>query len=766
MNALNLNQLPNSHPRRWALFVGVNYYQDESIPSLRFCINDAQALYELLVTNTNSGYAPERASLLMSQTGSLNHATRLSILKQLQAFANRAQSEDTLLFYFAGHGQSTEQEVYLCPADTELGTMIPDTSISLTRIREILDSSKAQAKVVILDACYTGVALRGLAHRSIRAPNNEFMTRLFPQGEGLAILHSTARSDAAFEWGEMEHGVFTYYLLEGLQGTANDKPDSVITVTEIYRYVAREVSTWAQQHGILMRPTLEFHGRGDLVITTVDFAGKKPLTPPLWPTVEHASTDALLASLRGGEQGFVGRARELQRTLNLIQTTPNMASLIQGGPGIGKTSFFNQIKHRLLTANSGKANIGQRSFCCFSIEPDTLSSCDDFVAELRAGIYHCLNISDSQLNNEPFRSNVELAAQLEELQQQASNVAFVVFLDVFDKVFHQCTDLEQQRIRGVVRSLIENERLHIMFVLSTLQELPAEYWSRLPVDVFTLPPLTEVENDQLVISLLSPHVTPKRNELALIFCYTGGIPYLTRLLIVKLIDLGSWTNPHLGISEERLKEAITAAVHSDRADSLLGSIYGSYLNDDQRFVLLRLAITEQHKLSIDEVARLSGRHKTALKELAKRDYLLELVDGAYQARIGLLIDWLLNWNGFEREIERLDVPIEQSYSGIVIISTTRQVFINGREIKKPLPDLQYRALEYLAQRRDEVVSKDNLAIALWPDESHAVDDQRIATVISRLRRDLDDRQGIYLETLPKQGYRLRNVIIRTSLARR
>ncbi len=51
---------------------------------------------------------------------------------------------------------------------------------------------------------------------------------------------------------ELRHGVFTYFLLEGLRGKADTDKDGIITVDEIYRYVSREVprATGQEQHPV------------------------------------------------------------------------------------------------------------------------------------------------------------------------------------------------------------------------------------------------------------------------------------------------------------------------------------------------------------------------------------------------------------------------------------------------------------------------------------------------------------------------------------
>lgn len=771
--------LPSVH--RWSMFVGVNHYRDERIPSLRYCVNDAQALHDLLVKSPYSGYAPERAHLLLSDSpgnsAGRTPATRRNILQHLQNLARQARSDDMLLFYFAGHGQSLDQEVYLIPTDAEPNEMMPDTAVPLSRVKQIMEASSARTKAIILDACYTGVVLHDLAKRAMGAPAGEILERLLEESEGLAILHSTARSDAAFEWASMQHGVFTYYLLEGLRGAANERKDGRLTVTEIHRYVTAKVEAWARRHNASMRPTMEFKGRGELVLAALEFNDHgRPAEfsedSEQVPDMHYASAEALLGSLRGGERGFVGRKREMQRVLDLVHTTPvpNLASLIIGGPGFGKTSFFNQIRHRLADESTREVKSGSQQFYVLSIEPGALSSCNDFAAELHDGLLRCANLTNVQ----PFDRTHSLATfgafstRLEDIQQRFPGVTFVVMMDEFDKIFDNCQDLEQQRIRELINTLTENERLRIVFVLSVLRELPLSYASRFPANPFTLRVLTRAENDELVHALLPTPVSLPDGQLAWIYDFTGGHPYLTRLLFAKLLDQVPGSRLRSSIQEEDLETAATSAVRSDRADLLFNGVYGRYFNDDQRYVMLFLAANGQRVLTTDEYVRMRGQYKTAVKELINRDYILELADGSYRIRIGFFFDWLFAWEGFDREVERLGVlgiKPEQGAApvvvrqGLCIDRATRRIYIKGREIGKALPDLQYRALLYLAERPGVVVSKDDLASALWPDKFHLVDDQRIATVISRLRKALGDRDETYLQTLHKQGYRLQNVSI-------
>ena len=229
-------------------------------------------------------------------------------------------------------------------------------------------------------------------------------------------------------------------------------------------------------------------------------------------------------------------------------------------------------------------------------------------------------------------------------------------------------------------------------------------------------------------------------------------------------------------------EAARAAVESGRVKEIFGSLYESYLDDDQRYILLWFAANKASMITADQVARLGARLRLALRELADRDYLAAEDNGGYRMRMKLLRDWLTHeWPRFELEAERLgisrisgkeggmlvELPPQIFQKGVCVDLRTQRVYVEGQETQEVLTDQQYRGLVYLAQRVGQVVSGDELAEHLWPGEAHEEDDQRIAQDIHRIRLALGDRQKPYhyLETRPKRGYCLKNAqCIRSGIA--
>jgi hypothetical protein len=84
-------------------------------------------------------------------------------------------------------------------------------------------------------------------------------------GEGKCIIASIQ----AFQEGEKDHSIFTYFLLEGLRGT----PQSVdangnITPESLARYISRAISNMTPDKRPKEIPIRRVKGSGDIILAT------------------------------------------------------------------------------------------------------------------------------------------------------------------------------------------------------------------------------------------------------------------------------------------------------------------------------------------------------------------------------------------------------------------------------------------------------------------------------------------------------------------
>jgi uncharacterized caspase-like protein len=66
------------------------------------------------------------------------------------------------------------------------------------------------------------------------------------------IITASSANEVSVEKDELGHGVFTYYLMQGLRGSADTDADGLVTVDEAYRYVSEKVpaATGQEQHPV------------------------------------------------------------------------------------------------------------------------------------------------------------------------------------------------------------------------------------------------------------------------------------------------------------------------------------------------------------------------------------------------------------------------------------------------------------------------------------------------------------------------------------
>jgi hypothetical protein len=325
--------LPNaSYHHRWALLIGINHYPDTAIRNLKVCVNDVQAIYNLL---TASGYESDRMQLLLAPSSSDHPATRSEILAALTSLAEAADESDLLLFYFSGHGMAYDGQAYILPTDVRYSA-IADTAINLNRVKQIIQESAARAKIIILDACHSGAQI-GKAPAGM---TEEFMRHVFGEAEGIAILASCKQKQVSWEWSEKGRSVFTHYFLEGLQGEADFDQKGFVTVNDISRYVTDKVKTWSVQQSQVQTPTLQYTVAGDIILVTHSVVTNLVSSKNRLNSESKSKNPFIYGrSVRRGE--FLNREIELRTIFNRLRNGESMS--IVGEPRIGKTSLLLKI---------------------------------------------------------------------------------------------------------------------------------------------------------------------------------------------------------------------------------------------------------------------------------------------------------------------------------------------------------------------------------------------------------------------------------------
>lgn len=119
----------------------------------------------------------------------------------------------------------------------------------------------AQKQLVVLDACQSGGAVTSFA---TRGASEERAILQLARSAGTVLLASTGTEQFATEFSTLAHGVFTYALLQGLNGEADggNPKDGKITVKELEAYLNDQVPELTKKYrGTSQYPTSYARGQ-------------------------------------------------------------------------------------------------------------------------------------------------------------------------------------------------------------------------------------------------------------------------------------------------------------------------------------------------------------------------------------------------------------------------------------------------------------------------------------------------------------------------
>jgi len=262
----SLDLLKGEH---YALLIGIENYQDDSIGDLSYSIDDVTALRDTLISHGQ--LKPDNTFLMTDGAENANDLPlRLNILATLKWLAENLKPQDMLIFAFAGHGETDRNVNFLIPRDGRLA-LPRDSSIPLTRLLQWLDACPARQQVVLLDACHSGMDARKRG-RGLGGLAEAFEEELASAStEGRAILSSCSGGEIAYEDPECGHGIFTYHLLEGLKGGADSDGDDKVTVRELNLFVRPRVADWCRQNrkSPVQKPRAKFDDTAGEIVLTV-----------------------------------------------------------------------------------------------------------------------------------------------------------------------------------------------------------------------------------------------------------------------------------------------------------------------------------------------------------------------------------------------------------------------------------------------------------------------------------------------------------------
>ena len=247
LNAANVKQQPARDAV--AIIIGIEKYK--RVAKADYANADAQDFYDY--ASRALGIKQENIKLLVDDGA--DDVEILGAFKNWLPLKVKKQKTDVYVFY-SGHGLPSEdgKSLYLMPFSVDKN-FIERTAINQQEIIAALQAAQPKSVTMFLDSCYSGQTRSGetllASARPIAIKASE---TAYPPN--FTVISASAPDQLSSSSPDLKHGIFSYYLMKGMEGDADLNKDGKITVTEMQEYLTDAVGRQAMDMNRKQQPQL------------------------------------------------------------------------------------------------------------------------------------------------------------------------------------------------------------------------------------------------------------------------------------------------------------------------------------------------------------------------------------------------------------------------------------------------------------------------------------------------------------------------------
>lgn len=238
-------------PNLYYLGIGVAKYSQASL-KLKYAVKDVTDLERIFKQQQGKAYQK-----VITKTLTDHNATHDNIKHTIKTFFTNVQPGDVAILYVSGHGMNTKQGYHFLSYDAH-PEQLETTGVSWKTFNS-LDNIDAHV-MLLADTCHAGniTGNRDWQQRA-KADPRQFLRDA--NLHNVIIFASSSGADVSQENDDLQNGVFTEALIEGLSGKAADQ-DGIVDISLLQRYVRKKVR---QLTNGTQKPTISIEGLDEML---------------------------------------------------------------------------------------------------------------------------------------------------------------------------------------------------------------------------------------------------------------------------------------------------------------------------------------------------------------------------------------------------------------------------------------------------------------------------------------------------------------------
>jgi hypothetical protein len=226
----------------YAVIVAIEEYRF-GINKVKYALNDANAFYNLLINDFN--IPAENIDLWLGKD-----ANKTALEQELPYKIRQANSDDLLIFYYAGHGFCERGYNRVTTWDTHPQNLADTTVIIKDVLLEPLQNSAVKKSLIFIDACATNLLEQGISRDMLSQMNNSEFENFIRSGDYQATFLSCSPNEKSYSSDILRHGIWTWHLLKALKGEVPHAivRDRYITSTSLQDYLRSAIPDYIQRN--------------------------------------------------------------------------------------------------------------------------------------------------------------------------------------------------------------------------------------------------------------------------------------------------------------------------------------------------------------------------------------------------------------------------------------------------------------------------------------------------------------------------------------